>query len=165
VAKFRYSLESVLHLKRQLEGQAKNDLAREIVRYNLENSVLEGYLAAIDGAMDAFRAQSGGVFTAGGIQRLNHYLERMRDLEEAQRGRVREAELAVEEARAKLVEAMREREMFDKLREKRYAQYLQEERRAEQRAVDERISYVTSLADRAGVAGGRGIHGEEGKGE
>jgi flagellar FliJ protein len=65
----------------------------------------------------------------------------MREKEKAQIAAVKDAEARAAEARDRLVAAMQQREMLDKLRERAYARYLEDEKHAEQMVVDEIVSY------------------------
>ena len=54
---------------------------------------------------------------------------------------VKRCEKEVEIAREKLTEAMKERKIFEKLREKAFDEFMKEEGRREQKEVDELMSY------------------------
>ena len=66
----------------------------------------------------------------------------MDELIAVQEFEVRKAEEAVEKARAKLTEIMQERKMHEKLKEKALLQFLDEEKAAEAKVVDELTSYT-----------------------
>ena len=66
----------------------------------------------------------------------------MDELIAVQEFEVRKAEEAVEKARAKLTEIMQERKMHEKLKEKALLQFLEEEKAAESKVVDELTSYT-----------------------
>lgn len=59
-----------------------------------------------------------------------------------QKFEVQKAEEALERARAKLTEIMQERKMHEKLKEKALLQFLEEEKAAEFKVVDELTSYT-----------------------
>jgi flagellar FliJ protein len=141
MAKFKFKLKTLLSLRRQLEEQAKNKLAKAVMALNRELAALSGIRAAIAATMDAFRALSSGRFVAGRIKEHNYFISAMREREKAQLDAVKSAEAAVAQARGELLAAVQRREMLDKLRERAFARYLGEERRAEQMVVDEIVSY------------------------
>ena len=66
----------------------------------------------------------------------------MDELIAVQEFEVLKAEEAVEKARAKLTEIMQERKMHEKLKEKALLQFLDEEKAAEFKVVDELTSYT-----------------------
>lgn len=75
--------------------------------------------------------------------RDNEYaVARMEEYIEAQKENVKKAELQVEEARQKLQEIMTERKAQERLREKAFEQFMQEENAKEGKEVDELISYT-----------------------
>ncbi|MDR1438534.1 MAG: flagellar export protein FliJ [Clostridiales bacterium] len=141
MAKFAFRLDTLHSLKRQLEGQAKNKMAKAVSALNRELAALSGIRAAIGMTLDEFRALSGGRFAAGRIKEYNCFITAMREKEKEQLSAVKRAEGLVAVAQRELVASMQQREMFDKLRDKAYASYLGGERHAEQMAADEIISY------------------------
>ncbi|MCL2058751.1 MAG: flagellar export protein FliJ [Oscillospiraceae bacterium] len=145
MAVFKFKLRSLHRLKAQIEDQAKNKFGIAIAKLNAELAVLNRIRGAIAAAMDEFRTLSGKRFTAGRIKEFNYFISTMRDKEAAQQTVVEEAMVRVNRAREELIVASRQREMFDKLRDKAFARYMEEVRRAEQRAVDELVSYRGSL--------------------
>lgn len=72
----------------------------------------------------------------------------------AQRLEVARAEEALEEARAKLTEIMQERKMHEKLKEKALLQFLEEEKAAEAKVVDELTSYTYGQRGKESENGG-----------
>ncbi|MDR1440691.1 MAG: flagellar export protein FliJ [Clostridiales bacterium] len=141
MAKFKFKLKTLLSLRRQLEEQAKSALSKAIMSLNRELARLSGIRAAISASLDEFRVLSGGRFEAGRIKEYNRFISAMREREKAQLAEVKAAEGRVEQARRELLEAVQRREMLDKLRDKAYVRYLDDERHAEQMVVDEIISY------------------------
>jgi flagellar FliJ protein len=65
----------------------------------------------------------------------------MDEFVEGQRENVRLAERAVEAARAKLTEAMKEVKIQEKLREQAFEAFLEEQKVAEAKEIDELVSY------------------------
>ncbi|MDR3119899.1 MAG: flagellar export protein FliJ [Clostridiales bacterium] len=154
MAKFHFQLKTLLDLHRQLEEQAKNKLGAAVAEFNRELMRLDGIKSAIALTVDEFRALSGGRFAAGKIRGYNAFLSMMKERAEAQALVVSGAEERVALARRELLAAAQEHDMYEKLREKAYAKYLDDEKRAEQRVADEIISYRI----------GSGVNGEEREG-
>jgi len=142
VAAFRFRMQALLALKEQLEGQAKHALRKASAAYAREQEELRGIEGLVARTMDEFRAASGGRFVAGSMKEYNAFLARQRERERRQREAVADAARAVERARAALVQAMQDREKYEKLRERQREAFLEEEKRAEQLAADERASYL-----------------------
>ena len=70
------------------------------------------------------------------------YVKTMDELIEQQKLNIRKAEKAVEEARIKLTVVMQERKMQEKLREKAFEEFVQEQKEAEARETDQRSSFT-----------------------
>ncbi|MDR1060129.1 MAG: flagellar export protein FliJ [Clostridiales bacterium] len=141
MAKFKFKLKTLLNLRRQLEEQAKNKLAKAVMALNRELAALSGIRAAIAATLDGFRALSSGRFAPGRIREHNYFISAMREREKAQLEAVRAAEAGVAQARGELLAAVQRREMLDKLRDKAFVRYMDGEKRAEQAIVDEIVSY------------------------
>ena len=141
MAIFSFKLKTLHRLKTQLEDQAKNKFSAAVARFNVELFKLNKINSAIASAIEDFRKLSGGRFTAGKIRDFNYYLASMKEKAAIQEIAVEKALNAVNRTREELIVASREREMYDKLRDKAYAIHMNEEKRAEQRVVDEIVSY------------------------
>jgi len=141
MAIFAFKLKTIHRLKIQVEDLAKNRFGLAVSAYNEELRKLNLIQETIFATIDEFRTTSGGRFTAGRIKEYNYFLSAMRDREEAQQRNVDEAARVVDEAREALIIASRQREMFNKLRERALSRYMSEERRAEYRGTDELVSF------------------------
>jgi flagellar FliJ protein len=141
MAVFQFKLHTLHRLKAQLEDQAKNKFGIAVSAFNAELKKLNQINAAIAGVTDEFRRLSGGRFTAGKIKDFNYCLSALKESAERQETVVEEAMAEVNRKRAELIAAARQREMFDKLRDKAFARHMAEERRLEYRAADELVSY------------------------
>ena len=144
MAVFRFKLKSLHRLKIQLEDQVKNKFSAAVARFNVELFKLNKINAAIAAAVEEFRRISGGRFTAGKIKSFNYYIGVLKEKAAIQEIAVEEALKVVNKTREELILASLEREKFDKLREKAYSRHISEEKRAEQRGVDELVSYRRS---------------------
>ena len=141
MAVFKFRLKTLHRLKKQLEDQAKNRLGLAVAALDAEKYKLRLIHAAIAAAVDDFRRLSGGRFTAGKIKAFNYFLAAQREKAEIQAVAVDKAQKVVDEARHALLLAARQREAYDKLRDKAYARYAEDERHAEGVVVDEIVSY------------------------
>lgn len=142
MARFRFSMQSILDIKEKLETQAKQSFAAAQAALLAEEEKLQ---ALKDRRADYF--EQGRGLRAGTLRVL--------DLEENQKAikvideyitaQAREVDLArrrVERAREDMAEAMRERKTYETLREKAFQEFLQEENKAEGKSVDELVSYT-----------------------
>ena len=75
------------------------------------------------------------------IKQHNQYIEKLKQMIKAQEEVIVRAEALVEEKRAELVEAMRDKKAMETLKENDFEEFLEEEKKAEQKVVDEIVSY------------------------
>ena len=141
MAIFSFKLKTLHRLKAQLEDQAKNRFGQAVAALNAEIMKLDQIKAAIAATVDEFRKLSGGRFTAGRIKEFNYYITVLKERAALQEIAVQEATHRVNIAREALILAARQREMYDKLREKAFMRHMDEEKRAEHRLTDELVSY------------------------
>ncbi|HBZ63936.1 MAG TPA: flagellar export protein FliJ, partial [Lachnospiraceae bacterium] len=78
------------------------------------------------------------------IRKLEQNSEILEKYIELQKNAIVRCEAEVEQARRKLTEAMKERKIFEKLREKAWEKFKKEELQEEQKEVDELVSYTYS---------------------
>jgi flagellar FliJ protein len=138
---FNFRLQGYLNLKSKMEDQRKleyeraaSDLERERAKLAaLENQRAET-LAAFKAAINkGVKPQSAGFY--------NSFLNWLKESADVQADSVRQSEVEADSRRIALAEAMKERKMLEILKEKQYADYLREQKAAEQKAADELISF------------------------
>lgn len=144
MAKFRYSMQSILNIKEKMETQAKQEFsaAQNALREEEER------LAALYDRKTFYEEEARGVRT-GALK-----VKAMEDNKNAilimdqyiadQKVRVKRASARVEKAREALAEVMKERKMHETLKEKAFETFLREENRQEGKVVDELVSYTYS---------------------
>ncbi len=142
MAKFVYRMQSLLNIQYQLENQAKMELGRAQMNLLAEEEKRDALIARKDAYFEEGRRMRSDAVHVNELRDNRNALEIMDELIEAQERQVAFAEEIVEEARRKLTEVMQERKMHEKLREKAFEQFRQEELAAEGKAVDELTSYV-----------------------
>lgn len=142
MAKFRYRMQSVLNIKYQLETQAKIEVSRAQMRLNEEQEKLQILIDRKAAYLEEGRRIRERTLTVNDLRDNRNAVMVMDELIAVQEFEVLKAEEVVEKARAKLTEVMQERKMHEKLREKALLQFLDEEKAAEAKVVDELTSYT-----------------------
>jgi len=150
MAKFRYKFQVIFNLKKQLEEQAKNEFGKTVARLEREKQTLRGILDAINMSINEFRTISGGRFTVETIKRYNAFIKKKKEEAAEQRLVIKKAEEEVEQARVILIKAIQEREKFEKLKEKEYERFFEEEKRRDNLIVDELVSYRSGSVSEGG---------------
>ena len=142
MARFRYSLQSILDIKMKMETQAKQEFSA--ARSALDEE--EEKLAVLRNRKAFHEAQAEellqGLLNFRAIEDNKRSILFTDDLIKEQKEQVKAAERRLESAREALTEVMRERKTHETLREKAFTVFLQEEKRAESKAVDELTSYT-----------------------
>lgn len=130
-----------MNIKEKLEEQAKNEFGQANARLFREQEKLEAVILRSEEARQKLRMVLSETLTITEIKRREEAVEILKFYVIQQQLAVRRCEKEVEIAREKLSEAMKERKIFEKLKEKAFDEFMQEESRKEQRTVDELMSY------------------------
>lgn len=141
MSRFRFSMENILIIKEKLEEQAKNEYAQANARLFREQDKLDALVCRCEGARQELRKKLQETLSMKDIRKREEAVEVLKFYVIQQQLAVIRCEKEVEVAREKLSEAMKERKIFEKLREKAYEEFVQEENKKEQREVDELMSY------------------------
>lgn len=142
MARFRYSMQSILDIKLKLETQAKQDFSVAKAALDREEELLR-QLKERKCGYEARAAQLlSGTLDIQEIEENKAAILSMDGFIADQRERVALAEQRLERARMRLTEVMQERKTHENLKEKAFDQFLVEENRREGKEVDELTSYV-----------------------
>ncbi len=142
MAKFRYRMQSILNIKYQLETQAKIEVGRAQMRLNEEQEKRQMLIDRKEAYMEEGRRMRKKALRATDLRDNRNAVLIMDEMIAVQELEVRKAEEALEKAREKLTAVMQERKMHEKLKEKALLQFLEEEKAAEFKVVDELTSYT-----------------------
>lgn len=149
MARFRYSMQSLLNIKLKMETQAKQEFSAAKAACEEEEERLQGlYDRKASYEREAVRLLEG-------MKKDDHWcldLQAIKDSREAircmedriadQQVRVDAAQRTLEQARAKLANVMVERKTHETLRDKAFEQFLVDEKRQESKEIDELTSYT-----------------------
>ncbi len=142
MAKFKYRMQSILDIKYQLETQAKMELGKAQMALNEEQEKLQRLIDRKAAYLEEGRRMRENAISVNDLRDNRNAVLIMDELIVAQRIEVAKAAEVVELARQKLTEIMQERKMHEKLKEKALVQFLEEEKAAEAKVVDELTSYT-----------------------
>lgn len=142
MARFRFSMQSILDIKYKLETQAKQSFAAAQAALLAEEEKLENLRERKAGYEEKARSLLSGSLNVMDIEEnktaiivMDGYIaEQTREVELARR--------KVERRREDMAAAMRERKTYETLRENAFQEFLAEENRAEGKTVDELVSYT-----------------------
>ena len=142
MAKFVYRMQSILNIKIQMENQAKMELGQAQRKLLEEEERLQTLYDRKEYYLEEGRRLRMDSLKVLSLRDNEYAVARMEEYIEAQKENVKKAELQVEEARQKLQEIMTERKAQERLREKAFEQFMQEENAKEGKEVDELTSYT-----------------------
>lgn len=145
MTKFVFELQGVLEIKQKLEGQAKVNFGVARAKLNAEEEKLEGIQKRLAEYRDMLSDTMSGDIDLREVNRLGDAIDIMEEQEVQQKMAVSRAEKQVDLMRTRLNSVMMERKTIEKLREKRFAEYLLEYNAEERKAVDELVSYRHSI--------------------
>ena len=142
MARFRYKMQNILSIKEKMETQAKQAFADAKRRLDHEIEELDALLArkreierhaveVLQGELDMHEIEDSQMARIVIDQKIAE-----------QRQRVSRAEIALENTRAQLEEAVKERKTHEKLKEKQFDEFVREDSRAESKTIDELTTYT-----------------------
>lgn len=147
MAKFVYRMQNILDIKYKLEESAKQEYADARIKLNAEEEKLgelferkdeyyRAYLEAINGKLDYLE-----------IENCGNAMDIMDDLIEQQNNVIKQCSKQLEKARMKLNKEMQERKMHEKLKEKKFDEFMIELNATENKETDEVVSYRFNASD------------------
>ncbi len=142
MARFRYSMQSILNIKLKMETQAKQEFSAARAALDEE----EERLKALYGRKSSY--EETGLKLLSGTLKLREINENkmaircMEDYIEKQQINVNMAEENLERARERLTEVRMERKTHETLKEKAFEAFLMEEKRQESKEIDQLTSYT-----------------------
>jgi flagellar FliJ protein len=134
---FQFRLERVRALRQRVEDSAKEEFAASLSHRLKGEAMLRAASEQLDRARRECRPDNGTTATGPQLQALQAYLERVERARSAAAEDLSRREQEVRRRRERLVEAARERQALDRLRERREADYLLDASRSESAALDE----------------------------
>ena len=142
MARFRYSMQSILNIKLKLETQAKQEFSAARAALDREEEEPQALCDRKDGYAQAGEALLSGVLDLRAIEENREAIRCMEVFIVQQQGNVEAAERNLEKVREKLAEVMMERKTHEKLKEKAFEEFLMEEKRQESKEIDQLTSYT-----------------------
>lgn len=142
MARFRYSLQSVLTIKEKMETLAKQEFSAAKLVLDEENEKLAGLYGRKREYEEKAHVLLQGTLNVRDIEDNKNAILMMDQYIAGQKVQVKRAEDRLERAREAMADVMKERKMYESLRDKAFEDFMQEENRQEGKAVDELTSYT-----------------------
>lgn len=136
--RFQFRLQTVLEYKQKREEEEQRELGRLLEILGREQSRLEGLKHLQQARQEELAEKSAaGRLDVGELQRYHEYEKRIEKEIAAQAIRVQQAEMDVEEQRQRLLEAAKEKKIYEKLKEKHHDVYIAETEAEERKLLDD----------------------------
>lgn len=142
MARFRYSMQSILNIKLKMETQAKQEFSSARAALDEEEERLSRLFDRKSGYEREAAALLSGTLNLRAIEENKAAIRCMNGYISEQKVRITIAERNLEQARVRLTEIMKERKTHETLKEKAFQQFLADEKRQEGKEVDELTSYT-----------------------
>ena len=150
MAKFTYRMQNILDIKMKMEETAKQEYAQAVANLQKEETVLQtlvlrrqeyyhAYQDSIQGKLDFLVIEE----NANAMDIMDLQIQQQEDV-------IRDCSKQVEFARQKMAKEMQERKMHEKLKEKKFAQFLVELNETEKRETDEVAGYMFLNTEKEG---------------
>lgn len=134
---FQFRLERVRELREHAEDQAREELASSLAIRMRGEAMLQAAAQSLDGAHDA-RRQTAGIHMSGGeLLQLQAYLERTERARESAELELGRHDAEVDARRATLAQRSQERQVLERLKDRRRADHERESGRREGVLLDE----------------------------
>ncbi|HAK57539.1 MAG TPA: flagellar export protein FliJ [Lachnospiraceae bacterium] len=141
MARFNFPLQNILNMKEKLEDQAKNEYSQANLRLRDAEEEMERLKKRQSDAEQELKVKLSEALDVRQIRQEEDGIEILKSFVERQQLVVLQRRRELEIARDKLNEAMKERKTFEKLREHAFEDFLKEQNLAEQKEIDELVSY------------------------
>lgn len=131
--RFNFRLQRVLEIRERF----RDEMRQELVQRNFERDRERNILADLDQEFLRSKVKEGGTYSAGEMVLVGDYSARLQEQIEQQRARVLAAQEAAERARERYIEASKESQALEKLKEKRQQEYVEQTLKEEGAQLDE----------------------------
>lgn len=135
--KFVFRLEALLKIRRMKEDEAKQAVTEAIHRYLVEEKKLRELITKKEDCCNQFKRKQNDIQTIETLKNYLFYIDKISEDVESQKIMLQIADKEKKNALKILVEASRERDLLDKLKEKQYDEYRNEILKQEQDLLDE----------------------------
>ena len=149
MARFVYRMQSVLNIKQKTEGQIKMEFAAAQAELNKQMDIFDEYVRR----KEAYLVEAEELRNAETLKLQdildNQYATAQMDVMIASQAKVvAQHEEIVEKVRIRLTKAIQERKMQETLRERAYAEWIEEEKQEEAKENDQRTSFTYTQRQR-----------------
>ncbi|MCX8147511.1 MAG: flagellar export protein FliJ [Candidatus Woesearchaeota archaeon] len=141
MAKFIFKLQSLLNVKMQMEDNLKNELGKATQKLENEKERLRQIENERIECINQVSGESSRGIMVGKLKEYSAFISFLKEKAELQKENINYAQNVVDKYREQLIKVVQEKEMLEKLKEKKFKEYLKEQFKEEQKINDEITSY------------------------
>ncbi len=143
MARFVYKMQSVLNIKQQTENQTKMEFAVAQAELNKQLDILDEYITRKENYIkEAEELRNEDNLKLQEILDNQYATAQMDVMIKQQAGVIKRYEDQVEKVRVKLTRNIQERKMQETLRDRAFAEYIEEQKQEEAKENDQRTSFT-----------------------
>lgn len=140
---YKFKLQRVLDYKETLEGLKKSEYGTAIQKLNEEKEILSSYISKKSEIIKQFNTIDDKI-NIGSFRTYNNYISEITNRIKKQEENVMYAEREAIKIQEELLEAMKEKKSFEKLKEKDHKEFILEEKREEEKIMDQIVTFNTN---------------------
>ncbi|ABW19027.1 flagellar export protein FliJ [Alkaliphilus oremlandii] len=144
MGKFVFRFNTILNTKEKIEDDRKNKLGLSMKKLAQEKEELKALADKRNNLIEQWQTKSSDIVKISDLRALSNNLELMQNFIDKQNKVVELSEMDAFNKRKELIEASKEKKVFQKLREKDFEEYKYIELKKEYELVDELVSYKAS---------------------
>lgn len=144
MAGFNFKFEKILHYKENVENIKKNQYGTLKQKLTEEERKLKNFYK-YKNRLSKEKNKFNGNINIGKLKIFNTYFEEMKRKIEKQEQIVADMENEVEKAKEKLIEASKEKKIYDKLKENAQNAFKYEQKKAEEKQLDNIVTYKSMI--------------------
>ncbi|HEY4543636.1 MAG TPA: flagellar export protein FliJ [Tissierellaceae bacterium] len=138
--RYKFKFQNLLNYKETMENFKKSEYGKALNSYYEEENVLNQIEKTRESILNN---KNQDIINIGNLRMYNNYLKKI-DLDiEEQKELVEVSRKQMEKSQKELVEAMKDKKVFEKLKEKDLKEFLKEEKKIEDKVIDEIVTFRT----------------------
>ena len=141
MGKFKFKLQAVLNLKKQVEDNKKNELGKAVQELERQKNILKEIELEREEYITDMNNKSISGVSVGKLKEYGLYISLLNKRMDKQKNNIKIAQKSVDMHREQLIIAIQERKMMEKFREKKFEEHVKEQLKQEQKVIDEIASF------------------------
>ncbi len=143
MAGFNFKLEKVLNYKETVENEKKTKFAQIKQRLHKEELLLDDYYKQKKSIIEEKNSFNENI-KAGELYLYNLYIDTINKKIERQKSIILKTKEELNKAKDEMLNAVKEKKIFEKLKENKYEEFISEQEKEEEKIVDNLVSYKTA---------------------